>query len=323
MQVKLWGVRGSIATPLGPTEYRHKLHGVLRQAIEKDLRDPAKIDAFLQELPHDLKHIYGGNTTCITVRGPTGEENPVIVDCGTGLKEIGDQLMEGPCGRGKGVVRILITHTHWDHIQGIPFFKPLYIPGNEIHFYSPMEDLDSRLIRQQAEMFFPIPFQSMGATKVFHNLQDKEILELGGLKIDFHPLKHPGGCFAYRFRQGRSTFIFATDAEFTEEDLTGEDVYAGFFDNADLMVLDAQYSLNESFGKFDWGHTSNTMAVNCGVKWRVKNLILTHHEPSYADSRLYENFRLAVDHKNQLNKDLPRLILAREGMVFQLGGKGS
>ncbi len=322
MRIKLWGVRGSIATPLGPEDYRHKLHGVLRHAVEAGLKDSSEesLDKFIADLPHDLRYIYGGNTTALTV-STEAMDAPVIVDCGTGIRALGDELMAGPCGKGQGVLRIFLTHTHWDHIQGLPFFKPLFIPGNEIHFYSPMEDLKSRLIRQQMDYFFPIAFEAMGATKHFHHLKETDApTDLGdGLTVDFHPLKHPGGSFAYRFRRDKHTFIFATDAEFTGEDLASIGDYTDFFNEADLMILDAQYSLDEAFGKFDWGHTSNTMAVNCGVKWKLRNLVLTHHEPAYSDSKLFANFQHAVEHKNNMKAELPRLHLAREGMVFRLG----
>ncbi len=322
MLVKLWGVRGSIASPLSQAEYHDKLVGVLEHAMESGLpdRSPAAIRAFLDSLAPDLRFIYGGNTTCTTV-SLEGAEVPWIIDCGTGIRALGDELMNGPCGRGQGIVRIFLTHTHWDHIQGLPFFKPLYVPGNQVHFFSPIDDLRARLNRQQLDIFFPVPFESMGAEKHFHRLEDGTALELdGGVRVDFHPLKHPGGSFAYRFSGKTGTFIFATDAEFTGDDLAHLEEYSSFFRDADLMVLDAQYSLDEAFSKFDWGHTSNTMAVNCGTAWRVKNLVLTHHEPAYRDRRLYETFQAAVEHKQQLGKSAPRLFLAREGMTFRLGG---
>ncbi|MCB1307552.1 MAG: MBL fold metallo-hydrolase [Leptospiraceae bacterium] len=319
MLIKLWGVRGSIPTPLDTGEYRDKLRGVLRHALDAGLNADSDINQFIEELPPHLGRVFGGDTTCVCVE-PSVDEAPVIIDCGTGLRRLGDALMEGPCGRGEGIVRICFTHTHHDHIQGLPFFKPLYIPGNEIHFYSPLADLEARLVRQQIDHYFPMPFENTASRKYFYVLNEKQPLELDdGTQIDFQPLKHPGGSFAYRFRRGGASFIFATDVEFTGEDMLRMDATHPFFGRADLLVMDAQYTLDDHFSRFDWGHTSVTMAVNCAARWDVKTLVLTHHEPSYSDARLMKNLQLAIEHKGNMNATRPQLHLARQGMQFRVG----
>ena len=169
--------------------------------------------------------------------------------------------------------------------------------------------------------FFPAPFDGTASGKNFITLEKGENLPLHpekGLEIDIHPLKHPNGCFAYRFRQNGKSFVFATDCEFTGEslELGGPDM--DFFRDADLLILDSQYTLDESFTKFDWGHTSYTMAVNCGVRWKVKNLVLTHHEPSYSDDKLNENYLDALDHCKYNDSDKMNIFMAREGMTFTL-----
>ena len=328
MLIKLWGVRGSLAAPLSTVEYRQKLHAVLRMAVEKGLNNSSdsSLDNFIKTLPPHLQYTFGGNTTCVSVTSGKSEM-PIILDAGSGIRVLGDELMKGPCGKGQGEINIFFTHTHWDHIQGLPFFKPLYIPGNIINFYSPVEGLEERLTAQQDDRFFPVSLDSMASTKVFHQIKRDQAVELtkhNKIKVDCHPLIHPGGSHALRIKTSKNTFIFATDSEFTGEDLlpgNNENFlnFQKFFLNADLLIMDAQYDLNESFGKFDWGHTSNTMAVNCGVSWKVKNLILTHHEPANNDSRLYQNYLDAVEHRENLKATQPRIFLAREGMSFQLG----
>lgn len=319
MQIKLWGVRGSLPSPLTNNEYREKLQKILDLAVSSGLQESSKIDSFIQDLPHDLRHVYGGDTTCAMVTSDSGKI--YIIDGGTGIRQLGNELIQGACGRGEGEVNIFLTHNHWDHIQGIPFFKPIYIPGNIIRFYSPYPSQEELLNRQMSAPNFPATFDGTASTKEFHLLKPgtSESYQLEeDLTIDLHPLTHPNGSFAYRFRQKGKTFIFATDAEFTGETLEKLGTHSEFFLNPDLLVLDSQYTLEESFMKIDWGHTSYTMAVNCALRWNAKQLVLTHHEPDYRDNKLYENYQLALQHARDNRNDTLKIHLAREGITFDL-----
>jgi phosphoribosyl 1,2-cyclic phosphodiesterase len=301
-------------------EYSGKIRSILEMAVDSGINDKDSIDSFIEGLPEKLRVLYGGNTTCTAVESDNGEL--FIIDCGTGIRPLGYQLMKGACGKGEGDLRIFLTHNHWDHLQGLPFFVPIYIKGNKINFYSPYKNQKEILNRQMDPPCFPATFEGTASEKIYHTIDVKkrEPMEFsGGMLIDIFPLKHPGGSFAYRFRQNGKTFIFATDAEFTGESLDNSngEMHA-FFQGADLLVLDSQYTLDESFSKFDWGHTSITMSVNCGIRWKVKKLVMTHHEPAYSDEKLHENLQTALDHRNISDHSEPEIILAREGMEFEL-----
>ena len=320
MEIQLWGVRGSIASPTSNSEYKEKITEILTMAIEQKI-DSNNIESFLDSLPDNLKYMYGGNTTCASVKSEdTG--NTYIIDCGTGVRELGYKLMEGDSGKGKGDISIFLTHNHWDHIQGIPFFTPIYIPGNTLNFFSPYKNQEEILNGQMISPYFPTTFKDTPSKKVYHFLdpQKRETIQLEkDLTVSFFPLKHPQGSFAYKFEQKGKVFIFATDAEFTGEILERmTDNTVTFFNNADLLVIDSQYTLDESFLKFDWGHTSYTMAVNCGIRWNIKQLVLTHHEPAYSDKKIYENHTAAIEHRNQSQHTSPEILMAREGMIFKL-----
>ena len=319
MQIKLWGVRGSIPAPMSNSEYRKKLHRILEIAVKSGIPASGNIDEFIKKLPDDLQHLYGGNTTCVSLTSEKG--NTYILDCGTGLRQLGYQMMKGPCGEGKGIINFFITHNHWDHIQGLPFFNPIYVPGNILNFYSPYKRQRELLEQQQSAPFFPGLFNDTPSIKNVHLLDTKTrspVIFEDDLVVDFYPLNHPCGSFAYRFKQNNKIFIFATDAEFTGTILENIGSSTDFFLNADLLIIDAQYTLKESFLKIDWGHTSYTMAVNCGVRWNIKNLVLTHHEPSYHDSKLYMNWKKAVEHGRLINNTTTNIIMAREGMTLKL-----
>jgi len=316
MEIKLWGVRGSIPSPPDNQNFRGKLHQILAQSRGVELETPDQIDRYIDALPEHLQYYYGGDTTCITV--DAGGDNFFIIDAGTGIRRLGYELMKGPAGKGEGNLKILFTHTHWDHIQGLPFFIPMYVPGNQLHFYSAIEDLQERLSLQMTDRYFPATFDGTKSNKNYIHLREAETLHMpDGLEIDILPVRHPGGCHAYRFRQGGKTFIFSTDTELLGDDLMNEQ-YAAFYRDADILILDAQYTLDEAFLKFDWGHTGFTMAVNCAVHWNIKQLYLTHHEPAYDDLTLYTNLNNSIAHRGLLGKEVPEIHMAREGMELHL-----
>ena len=318
MIIELWGVRGSLPAPTENTEYRHKVREIVQRAIDQGIHSSDEIDPFFSKLPQNLQSIYGGNTTCVTVRSKSGKL--YILDCGTGIRPLGDILMSGNAGKGAEELNIFITHTHWDHIQGIPFFKPIYIPGNVINFHSGLTDLHDRLKYQQTERFFPVALDDMASTKTFHLIEEGNKYQLeDDLFVEGCRIKHPGGCMAYRFTENGRSFIFATDAEFTGEYLENlKPEQDAFFRNADLLVIDSQYTLDEAFKKFDWGHTSYTMAINCAVQWKTRHLVLTHHEPAYSDEKLFSISSDAVEHRIALESKFPVVHMAREGMRFEI-----
>lgn len=318
MDIKFYGTRGSIASPLKNAEYKNKILSILenyKKSTVTDLREFWKI------LPDSLKFLTGGDTTCVSITSATG--NRYMIDCGTGARALGDELMKEEFGKGKGVIQLFLTHTHWDHIQGIPFFKPLYIPGNEIIFHSPYPDMEERLGLQQQPQYFPVTFSAFGSTKVFYQLKKDDTVEFSdGVSVTNHPLKHPGGSTVYKFKEKGKIFIFATDVEFTGGDMEYAKSLIDFFGNADVLVIDSQYTLDESFAKFDWGHTSYTMAVNCAHLWKVKNLFLTHHEPAYEDHKISEILNEAKEHYQNIIQNGEQgnmnIHIAREGLHIQL-----
>jgi len=319
MQIRLWGVRGSLPSAINNEEYTGKLVRILDLAIKTQLKKKEDVNNFLSGLPDELRYVFGGDTTCVTVKSDSGKL--YILDCGTGIRRLGNVLMNEDCGKGKGNLNIMITHNHWDHLQGLPFFRPIYVPGNVLNFYSPYKKQQEYLENQMSSPYFPATFQGTASIKNYHFIEHalNTPLQLEeDLFVSIYPLKHPQGCFAYKFRQKNKTFIFATDTEFTGETIEASSPATDFFKNADILILDSQYTLDEAFLKADWGHTSYTMAVNCATNWNVKKLIMTHHEPAYSDDILQENYLLALEHAQLLSDVRTEILLAREGMIFDL-----
>lgn len=313
MKVKFWGVRGSIPTPLGPDQMRSKIASVVERARPEDLASARSREKFLSSLPPHIFGTVGGNTTCLEVRASSGKI--IVFDCGSGLRELGlslekrrEQIHEFP---------IFFTHFHWDHLQGIPFFTPAWIPGNRIIFMSPVEGVEKILREQMRPPYFPVTMDAMRASLSFRRLEGESV-SVGGTEVYWKAMNHPGTSYAYKVVEDGKSVIFATDSEVTDEEFQQREENRKFFGSADLLILDSQYTLEESFTKFDFGHTSYTMAVNLAVEWQVKNLVLFHHEPRYDDRKIHAMLRKAHWHLEQLGAPGLSIRTAQEGMELEV-----
>lgn len=320
MRITLWGVRGSIPTPFSHTMVSEKIKKAMSLATQKDISSEESIDRFIDSLPFSVKGTYGGNTTCLEVRSKDGEI--IIVDGGTGLKNLGASLMREDFGRGEGVATMVFTHTHWDHIQGIPFFVPFYIKGNRFNIYSPFSDIKERIEYQQVFSHFPVNLDYMFATKEFFVLEKESELNLNDMKIINKRMRHPGGCFGFRFEESGKSFVFTSDCEFNIDEMDYIDTYRDFLTNADVAVFDAQYTFEDSvINKVDWGHSSAAIAIDIAVRFNIKKLILWHHDPDHNDEKLDAVLSNAMTYlsmdKKKRDYDL-QIEVAFDGMVIDL-----
>ena len=284
MKVKFWGVRGSIPTPYTESIVKDKITRALKLATPADIVSDEAVDRFVESLPMAIRGAYGGNSTCVQVIPDNGDF--LVIDCGTGIRNLGREMMAGDFGKGKGVGSILMTHTHWDHIQGIPFFVPFYIPGNRFTIYSPYKDMKDRIDYQQVFTHFPVNLDYMLATKEFVMLEKETEFFLNEIKITNKRMRHPGGSFGYRIEENGRVFVFTSDCEFNIDEIDYIEQYADFFRDADLLVFDTQYTFEELVNKVDWGHSSASIAIDIAAQFNVKRLVLFHHDPEYSDDKL-------------------------------------
>lgn len=319
MRVKLWGVRGSIPTPLSTEQFHEKLTQALTGAAGVNLADPAEVQAYIARLNPTARGVVGGNTTCIEI--DTGSET-VIIDCGSGMRPLGYSLMAREFGRGQGVAHIFLTHAHWDHLLGFPFFLPAYVPGNKLIFYAVNHNPQYFLEHQQtAPTYFPIPPNAMPAEKEFVQLREGETTSIGRLTVSNLSLYHPGTAHAYRFDDGESVFVFASDGEYKSLSEAALRKYITFFSDADVLVFDSQYSLRDVFlSKADWGHSSAIIGVDIAERARVKRLVTFHHDPTHSDEQIYAIAASAREYAavNQLQSSL-EVLVGIEGLEFFLG----
>ncbi len=313
MKMRFWGVRGSIPTPLTPEELQRKISAVVERITAEDTKSSAAKERFLASLPPAIFGSVGGNTTCVEVRL---EDNSVILfDAGTGIFRF--SLHTAKTDKNVKEYHIFFTHFHWDHLQGLPFFGQLFDPTCTIHFYSMRADLEEILRRQMQMPYFPITMDVMAADIRYHTLEEESV-EIGSGRVSWRRMKHPGHSHSYKVEENGKSVIFSTDTELVQEDFARTPENTAYFRDADVIVLDSQYTLDEAIEKYDWGHSSYSLAVDFASEWDINRLVLFHHEPQYNDNKMYNIVQSAQWYKRHLNKDRPEVLLAREGMELDI-----
>ena len=293
MRVRFWGTRGSIASA-GPDTVR-----------------------------------YGGNTSCVEVR--TSDGTLLILDAGTGIRALGDALLaeKPPAQRG----HIFITHTHWDHIQGFPFFVPLFVQGHEWHVYAPRgfgRSLKETLAGQMQYTYFPITLEALGARMLYHDLVEGSFT-IGEARITAHYLNHPALTLGYRIEADGATVVYATDHECYSRTaaqlgrplgdvLRPVDArdrgHAEFIAGADLLIHDTQYTAAEYPAKVGWGHSTVEYVVDLAAASGVKQLALFHHDPRRKDAALDALVQAA---RERVGTGACEVFAASEGQGVELG----
>ena len=307
MHVKFWGVRGSIPTPGANTV------GV------------------------------GGNTACIELQ--YGDDNRIIIDAGTGIRELGDTLLRDRAVRGDGDplhLFLFLTHTHWDHIMGFPFFAPIYTSGTSIDLYGPVtwedESLRKVIGHQLSYQYFPVHSGELAANLQFHELREETVDLPDGMTVRTKYLNHPVRCLSYRFEyRGRSVVtaydtepfrnVFPSDpadpdydaeiaVEATRAAEAENERLRAFFRETDLLIHDAQYTREEYLkARIGWGHSSLEDAVETAIASRARRLVLFHHDPERSDEELN---RLVVEYRRSGREHGLDIDLAKEGLTVTI-----
>lgn len=274
MKTRIWGARGSITTPEA----------------------------------NKLK--VGGNTSCLELEYSGGR---IILDAGTGIRPLGKKIArEILSGGGQRDITIVLSHTHWDHIQGFPFFAPVFLSGVNIHIYGPVKAnrrLEQTLSGHMEYDYWPVKFSHLAARFYFHELTEGTHALLDGVSVTCRRHIHPGVAFGYRIEADGKTMVYSTDTEHFQNSLDHRVVELS--EGADLLVHDAQYTDDEIQSRYGWGHSTWQQAVQVAREAHVRKLVLFHQDPERADDA-------AMALEAQAADALPGTALGIEGREFEL-----
>jgi phosphoribosyl 1,2-cyclic phosphodiesterase len=250
---------------------------------------------------------YGGNTPCLEIRG--AENQVVIFDAGTGIRNLGEALFAEFEGRPLSL-NVFLTHYHWDHIQGLPFFRLLYQAGTEITFHAAgrLGPIHERLHGQMKAPYFPVDFESVAARVRFVELDEGSVHRVGSLRVIPFPMHHPQGAVGYRIEAPQGVIVYASDLEPGDSKL--DRVVREASEGARTLVYDAQFTPEEYLAHQGWGHSHWGEAVAVARDARVQQLVLFHHDPFHDDRALD---RIEADTQSLFENSLA----AREGWAAE------
>ncbi len=312
MKVTFFGVRGSIATPLRPDQIQSKISAVVSKITDKDIQSEDAKQRFIANLPQDLFGTVGGNSACVEVVLDSGEK--IILDAGTGIRVCGKQYS----GISNNVFYLLITHFHWDHLQGLPFFEPAFNPTNTLHIYSTDENAKDFLAKQMSQPYFPVPFEAFTKNIFFHTIKEYENFTIGDAQLKCKKMFHPGFSHTFKVEENGKKFIHATDVELQQIDFQRTIEADDFFGDADVLVLDSQYTVDDALQKENWGHSAFCYAIDFAHLFNIRELYLFHHEPTYDDKKLYSILKSAQWYSDNVCYGEVRVHLAVEGQQIIL-----
>ena len=318
MRIRFWGTRGSIPVALTPADIRDKLAQALVAASGRRFDSLGEAYDFAQRsLPFSVSHTFGGHTSCVELQ--TASDEYFVCDMGSGARAFGEHVLARQGGR-PAVVNVFMSHVHWDHIMGFPFFGPAYLPSTTLRIHGCHAILEQAFRLQQSPPCFPVTFDQLSAKIEFVRLTPGQAAKVGNLSVLPKLQRHSGDSFGYRFEAEGRSVVYSTDSEYKLEDRSETGAFVEFFRDADLVIFDAMYSLAEAVSvKEDWGHSSNIIGVELCQMAHARHLMLFHHEPANDDATIEGVLRDARRLEELTRGEQPlRVSAAHDGLEIEL-----
>jgi phosphoribosyl 1,2-cyclic phosphodiesterase len=318
----IWGSCGSLPAPASSAVIRGKVKDALWAARNQTFRSENEVDTFIDTLPSYMRGTFKANTSCVQIEA--GTEDVILCDAGTGIR---DYALSIAAETPPKTYHIFISHLHWDHIQGFPFFSPAYAPGNRIIFHGFHPETESAIREQMAAPCFPVPFEAMQADIEFDIRECGDTFQVNDVFIRTIKQQHPGDSWGFRFEQNGKSVVYSSDSEHGPEAKEPNYPFVDFFRGADVLIFDGQYTFEEATNaKRNWGHSNHMTAVELSSRANVKQLIIFHHEPAHADEYIENMYRDTLKYRQSYNqKEHPdeqnyyphHIAIAYDGLVIE------
>lgn len=317
MQVKFWGVRGSLPQSNETLEWVYHFRGLMTQFFSEGYTKSVEIDQFIsRKNPAEIGG-YGSATTCVQVTDGAGH---LMIDGGSGLKKYNDHLAQN--GFSETEHHILMTHFHFDHTMGIPYFIPHFLKGHKIHYYSPDVNCEKYVKALFQKPTFPVPFEQLSAEIIFHHIKPYEKYQIQDFTVQAFSTDHSDTCYGYKVISSKGkTYSHAVDNEAIRKSIDDLKLDAGLYQNTNLLYIDAQYSEEDMKDKKGWGHGTSQRAFEICRHFNIEQVLLGHHDPSSDFSHMQKLSDEAVKYFE--NFPLPDKVklkwtYAFDGMTIQL-----
>ena len=301
MKIKFWGVRGSLPSSMSPFDWSQHFENLMIDFFRCGFSKASDVSQFIQQQKIPQIGGFGEATTCVQI---IDEKQSLIIDGGSGIKKYSDFLIQSRSSQNE--FHILLSHFHFDHLLGLPFFGPHFQETCVIHFYAVQSEAEACVRRLFERPMFPVSFDSLNAKIVFHQIQPYEVNLINGFKVQAFQLDHPDQCFGFRVEKNQVAYAHAIDHESVRinHQQLGKD--AGLFKKVKLLYFDAQYEEVDMLQKKGWGHGTCDRGFEVAHHFGVQQILFAHHDPSVSlqNSRNQKKKAQELFEKKYINSSL-------------------
>ncbi len=316
MRVKFWGVRGSLPSSLDTFSWVGHFEKLMQEFFNSGFKTKEDISSFIKQKPTAAIGGFGTATTCVEV---SENSRSIVLDGGSGIKLYSDYLEKSGRLQSENEFHILMTHFHFDHILGLPFFAPHFTKGKKIHYYSVQEETEEIVKRLFKKPIFPVSFEHLNADINFHVLTPYKKTIINGFEVTPYKMDHPDPSYGFRIESNNKVYAHAVDHEALRISREQLGLDAGLFEKADLLYFDSQYEEADMATKKGWGHGTCDRGFQVGTTFGVQQILFAHHDPSFTIEDSWNHKRKAEENfAKNFGESKIKWDFAFEGQVIDL-----